>query len=79
MKRIEQACLLQTLHFQLKEDMKHCLAVKAMEDEIRHYKLTLKQRGTHYQIADEVKQPDGSVIMHIKKQYNNYAYSEYMS
>ena len=79
MKRIKAACLLQTIHFQLKEDLDHDTAVRAVRDEIAHYKLQLERSRTKYQITDEAEQPDGSVIIHIKKQYNGHSCEEYMN
>ena len=38
MKRIKEACLLQTIHFQLKEDLPHGDAVQAVRAEVEHYK-----------------------------------------
>lgn len=78
MKRIKAACLLQTIHFQLKDDLGHAAAVKAVKDELEHYKTQLERKHTKFQIVDETEQPDGSVIVHIKKQYNNHACDEYM-
>lgn len=78
MKRIKAACLLQTIHFQLKEDIGHSAAVHAVQEELAHYKQQLEHNHTQYQIVDEVTQPDGSIIIHIKKQYNNHNCDEYM-
>lgn len=77
MKRIKEACLLQTIHFQLKEDWEHDMAVKAVEEEYAHYKRYLDNHHIKYQIADEAKQPDGSIIIKVKKQYNNHAVGAY--
>ena len=46
MKRIKAACLLQTVHFQLKEDLDHTLAVSAVRDEVAHYKKQLERHRT---------------------------------
>lgn len=78
MKRIKAACLLQTIHFQLKDDLGHAAAVKAVKDELEHYKVQLERKNTKFQIVDETEQPDGSIIVHIKKQYNNHNCDEYM-
>ena len=68
MKRIKSACLLQTIHFQLKEDLDHTTAVQMVREELNHYKALLERNRTKYQITDEAEQPDGSIIIHIKKQ-----------
>lgn len=78
MKRIKSACLLQTIHFILKEDLGHAAAVSAVKAELEHYKDQLRRSFTKYQIIDEEEQPDGSIIIHIKKQYNNHNCDEYM-
>ena len=79
MKRIKSACLLQTIHFLLKEDLGHAAAVSAVQAEVEHYKAQLQRTGTKYQIVDEQTQPDGSVVIHIKKQYLSHSCDEYMS
>ena len=38
MKRVKAACICQTLHFMLKEDVAHDWAVKQVEQEVEHYK-----------------------------------------
>ena len=70
MKRVKAACLLQTLHFQLKEDIDHDLAVKAVQDEVAHYKAQLERNRTAFRIDEETVQPDGSILVKIRKQYN---------
>mgnify|MGYP000323265307 FL=1 len=42
MKRIKAACICQTLHFQLKEDVAHDYAVQLVHEEFNHYKNLLK-------------------------------------
>ena len=78
MKRIKEACLLQTIHFQLKEDLEHDPAVQAVRAEVEHYKTQLDRSRTRYQITEEAEQPDGSILIHIKKQYNNPSCGAYM-
>ena len=71
MKRIKAACIIQTLHFLLKEDLDRDYAKQYVLDEVKKYKAQLKQRNTKFRILSEEIQPDGSVIIEIKKQYNN--------
>ena len=78
MKRIKEACLLQTVHFQLKEDLGHDAAVQAVREELAHYKAQLDHSRTQYKITDEEVQPDGSILIHIKKQYNHHSCGAYM-
>lgn len=79
MKRIRAACLQQTVHFLLKEDMPHDAAVAAVKGEIAQYKAQLDRSNTKYQIVEEIPQPDGSVIIKIKKQYNHHDCGDYIS
>lgn len=78
MKRIKAACLLQTIHFQLKDDLGHAAAVKAVKEELEHYKMQLERKNIKFQIIDEKEQPDGSIIIHIRKQYNKHNCEEYL-
>ena len=78
MKRGKAACITQTLHFMLKEDVGHDYAVKLLEEEIARYKSGLDKSGTKYRILSEEKQNDGSVIMEIKKQYNTASVGNYL-
>lgn len=74
-KRVKAACILQTLVFAQKPEMgysKEC-ALKINQEEIEHYKNTLERAKTRYQIVDTVEQEDGSIVVHIRKQYNDKA------
>lgn len=80
MKRVKSACILQTLVFAQKPDSgfsKEC-ALKVNHEEFEHYKATLERARTRYQIDDTVEQEDGSLVVRVRKQYNNKAeVSEY--
>lgn len=78
MKRVKAACICQTLHFILKEDVEHDYAVKLVKDEVDRYKKTLDRNRTQYKIVDEAEQPDGSVMMKIIKQYNSSPVGSYL-
>ena len=78
MKRIKEACICQTLHFMLKEDVGHDYAVRAVQEEIKKYKESLEKSKTKYKILEETEQPDGSVIMKIIKQYNTAPVGSYL-
>lgn len=79
MKRIRAACLQQTVHFILKEDMPHDAAVTAVKNEIAQYKAQMDRSNTKYQIVEEIPQPDGSIILKVKKQYNHHDTGDYLS
>lgn len=78
MKRIKEACICQTLHFMLKEDVDHDYAVRVVKEEITKYKASLEKSGTKYKILEEIEQPDGSVIIKIKKKYNTAPVGSYL-
>lgn len=75
MKRVKAACILQTLIFAQKPDMGYSKerALQINKEEIEHYKATLERSRTRYQIIDTVEQEDGSIIVHVRKQYNDKA------
>lgn len=78
MRRIQAACLLQTMHFLLKDDLEKEQAIKAVDEEVHHYKETLMRHQTKFQILSKTRQPDGSMILEVKKQYNTYPVGNYL-
>ena len=66
MKRIKNACLLQTVKFELRE-------------ELESYKSALTKKKTKYVIEDEQTQADGSIMIRLKRQYNNYDTGDYFN
>lgn len=78
MKRIKYACLEQTIHFQLKEDLGRDLAVRAVREELTAYKNQLDRKQTKYKIEEEAELADGSIILRIKRQYNDYNVGDYL-
>ncbi len=79
MKRIKAACICQTLHFMLKEDMPKDYAKKLVQQEVAHYKSQLERARTQYKILEEAEQPDGSVLVKVIKQYNASPVGEYLN
>ena len=79
MKRVKAACICQTLHFMLKEDLEHQLAVKQVENEVVQYKKNLERNRTQYKIVEETVQEDGSVVVKIIKQYNTSPVGDYLA
>ena len=53
MKRIQAACICQTVHFLLKEDISHDLAVRQVQEEAAQYKRTLERNRTKHKILEE--------------------------
>ena len=78
MKRIQSACLEKTLHFQLKDDMPHAAAARAAKEEAEHYKAQLERSRTQYRILEETVQPDDSILMKVKMQYNHTPCGTYL-
>ena len=78
MKRIKEACICQTLHFMLKEDVCHDYEVRVVQVEVEKYKASLDRSDTRYKIIEETEQADGSVIIKIKKQYNSAPVGSYL-
>lgn len=78
MKRVKAACICQTLHFMLKEDVGHDYAVNLVRQEVEQYKKGLEHRHTKYKIVEENPQPDGSILIKIIKQYNSSPVGDYL-
>lgn len=78
MKRIQAACITQTLHFLLKEDLGRDYAKKVVQEEVEKYKAGLDRNKTQYRILSETVQEDGSIVMEIKKQYNSSPVGDYL-
>lgn len=71
MKRIKAECLEQTLHFLLKEGLSPEAGRQQVQQEFEAYKAQMDRRGMLYKILEENQQPDGSLMIKLKRQ-NNY-------
>lgn len=71
MKRVKAECLEQTLHFLLKDGLSLEEAKRQVRQEYETYKAQMDRRGTLYKILEEQEQPDGSLMIRLKRQ-NNY-------
>ena len=78
MKRVKAACICQTLHFLLKDDLEHDDAEQLVKAEVDNYKASLYRNKTKYKIVSEETQQDGSVILKIIKQYNASPVGDYL-
>jgi len=79
-KRVKSACIFQTLVFSQKPDLGlgKERALKVNREEFERYKATLEYSKTRHQIDDVVEQEDGSLVVRVRKQYNDKAdVSEY--
>ena len=75
MKRVKAACIDQTLVFSQKPEA-GCTREQALRlnrAEVEHYRQTLERTRTRYRITGEEEEADGSVILHVRKQYNDKA------
>ena len=82
MKHVKAACILQTLVFAQKDDcgLTREQQLKVNHDEVSRYKATMDRSRTRYQITEETEQADGSVLVRVRKQYNDKAdVSEYFN
>lgn len=78
MKRVKAACITQTLHFMLKDEVGHDYAVRLVNEEVKKYKEQFNKNNTQYKIISEETQADGSIIIEIKKQYNSSPTGHYL-
>ena len=78
MKRIQSACIYKTIHFQLKDGLEHEAAVAAVRQEAAADEAGLRQKNVGSRILEEHTQPDGSIRIKIKMQYNKHPLGEYM-
>ena len=78
MKRIQSACLEQTILFSASDDLSPELATKTTRQELESYKLSLTRKQVAYKIESETPQPDGSLLVMLKRQYNFYSCGAYL-
>ena len=78
MKRVKAACICQTLHFMLKEDVAHSLAERMVQEEVAQYKRRMEHSRIKFKILEETVQEDGSIMMKVIKQYNQSPVGEYL-
>ena len=73
MKRVRAACIFQTLVFSQKSELGYSKehALKYNRDEFERYKANLEYTKTRYQIDDTAEQEDGTLVVHVRKQYND--------
>ncbi len=78
MKRVQAACICQTLHFCQKDVVPKDVNEKLAREEIEKYKQSLERSKTEYRILEEKKQDDGSIMIKVIKQYNNSPIGDYL-
>ena len=78
MKRVQAACICQTLHFSQKDELSKDQNENLSREEIEKYKKSLEQSRTEYRVLEEKKQDDGSIVIKDIKQYNNSPVGDYL-
>ena len=79
MKRVQAACICQTLHFFQKDEVSQATQERLSNEELERYKRSLEQSKTQFRILEEKKQDNGSIIIKIIKQYNNSPVGDYLN
>ena len=77
MKRVKAACLLQTVCFQPKAPCPTEVEKEQLRREYEAYLDRMKHFHTQFKILEETTQPDGTIIIKLKKQYNQQALGDY--
>lgn len=72
MKRIQAACLSQTIRFLQREPMDRETAVQANRTEFERYKNQMARSYTKFKVIAETVLEDGTLEVQLKKQYNSY-------
>lgn len=73
MKRVKAGCILQTLVFLQKNDgyLSKNAILEANRREVERYFQTLDRSHTRYQFVSQEEQEDGTILIRIRKQYND--------
>ena len=73
MKRVKSACIYQTLIFSQKPEMGLSAerALRLNREEFERYKTGLERTRTRYMIVDSAETDDGSIVVKVRKQYND--------
>ena len=79
MKRIKAACITQTIHFINKDACGSDYSKRKVQEEIKRYKYRMDRERTKYKVISEEVQEDGSIIIKIKKQYNQNDVGDYLN
>lgn len=77
MKRIQAACLLQTVRFQSKDPVPSEISKRQIREEYEAYKAQMTRHGTNFKILEESVEADGTIIVKLKKQNNAQPVGDY--
>ncbi len=78
MKRVQSACICQTLRFFQKDEIPKTFRERRSKEELEIYKKSLKESNTVFRILEETPQEDGSIVIKIIKQYNDCPIGDYL-
>lgn len=75
MKRIQAACILQTLVFSQKPEagLTPEAALALNRQDVENYRVRLERTGVRHQITDVQEAADGSITLRVRKQLNGKA------
>ena len=82
MKRVQAACIMQTLTFAQKEELgiSREKALSLNREEFSHYKAQMEKAHVRHVITDVQELEDGAIRVHVRKQYNDrIAVDEYFN
>ncbi len=81
MRRIKAACIEQTIHFTAKDqEMQNKASIERdTRKEYEDYKVSLERKRVKFKLVEESPQDDGSLIIKLKRQYNQYNCGDYLS
>jgi len=77
MKRIQAACLSQTIRFLQKDPMDRESTIQANRTEFERYKNQMARSYTKFKVVRETVLEDGTLEVQLKKQYNSYDIGSY--
>lgn len=78
MKRVQAACICQTLRFLPKEGWNRSESAVLVRQEVEQYKKNLERYHILHRIVEEQEQPDGSILVKIIQQYNASPVGNYL-
>ena len=78
MTRVKYACLSQTIHFTLSEKVPHQEAVTLALKERQNCLEEMERRGVAHQVDRSYQLEDGTPVLEVRKQYNNYPAGDYL-
>lgn len=78
MKRVKYACLSQTIYFTLSDKLPHQEAVKQALEERSRCLEEMERKGVQYRADKQYQMEDGTPVLEVRKQYNNYLTGQYL-